>query len=125
MAWMMKFKLIALLYFIGFTLNAAPSAPNTPRTTATYTSVTVTWDFFGNAQFFLVQQKLNGVWQSDKYIAQKSYSLNSVPVGSTHSFRVKACDQTGCSGYSAESNSVTATAQPPAYDVSATAGTGG
>jgi len=123
-AWMMKFKLIALLYFIGFTLNAAPSAPNTPRTVANYNDIIVTWDFFGNAQYFLVQQKLNGVWQSEKYSAQKSYSTTGA-AGSTHSFRVKACDQTGCSGFSGESYSVTVTDRPSYYVISATAGDGG
>lgn len=121
---MMKFKIIALLYFIGFTLNAAPSVPNTPRTIADYKAVIVTWDFFGHAQYFLVQQRLNGVWQSDKYSTQKSYSTTGT-VGSTHSFRVKACDQTGCSGYSGESYTVTVTDQPSYYIIHAVAGAGG
>ena len=101
-----------LLIFVSAIALAVPTAPYTPRVSVNSSAVIATWDHFSAAQFYLVQHKLNGTWQSDKYSPVKSYSVNGAAVGSTHSFRVKACDQSGCSAYSGESFTVTVQSIP-------------
>ncbi|MDP2714943.1 fibronectin type III domain-containing protein [Rheinheimera sp.] len=66
------------------------------------TSMTVNWNAVAGATSYKLQQKVNGTWQTEKDIGtvtSKGFTGNS---GSHYSYRVRACNAGGCSGYSTE-----------------------
>jgi len=105
----------------------APSVPGTPTSTS-FNSVpyTISWSTStGVLTEYVLQERVNnsGSWttvHSQTTTRQKTYSTKSP---NTYDYRVKACNGTSCSNYSAISNDVTiANLNPPTLSSSYTSG---
>ncbi|MDX3775602.1 RHS repeat-associated core domain-containing protein, partial [Chromatiaceae bacterium AAb-1] len=99
----------------GVPTPTPPAVPATPTGTISSNSITVRWNAVSGATSYRVQQRVNsGSWQTEINTGTAvSRAFSSLAAGN-YQYRVRACNNSACSAYSAISSGLSILAVPAA-----------
>ena len=89
-----------------------PVAPAAPSASLSGSTISTSWGTSSGATSYAIRQAVNGSWGSEINTGTgRSYSFNA-STGNSYQYQVKACNSSGCSGWSAASTAITFASQP-------------